>query len=125
MSKSAIVRARAYIRVTACLLGCMLPVAVGCGRPVKTPPQVESALPADKAPLVSGKNTMVYHTRECRYARDIPDKELLGYDNPDKAERTGRIPCASCHPRETFAASDEAVTQDRPQEHPQDKRPTR
>ncbi|MCW8131371.1 MAG: hypothetical protein KIS92_13565 [Planctomycetota bacterium] len=99
-------------RALAAAAGLLLAAASGCGRPVKTPPKMESALPPEKAPLVSGKNTRVYHTRECQYARDIPDADLLGYDNPDRAERTGRFPCAVCHPRETFAASDEVLTQE-------------
>lgn len=92
---------------------CVLALAAGCGTPDhrKPKPETVSKLPAEKAPLASGKFTMVYHTRDCRYAREISDKELIGYDNPDQAERSGRIPCAVCHPRESFAASDEAVTQ--------------
>lgn len=78
-----------------------------CGRTAKTP-KMEVAEPG-RAPLLSGMKTMVYHTRDCRYARDISDTELLGYANPDRAERAGRIPCAVCHPRETFAASDEPL----------------
>ena len=59
-------------------------------------------VPAAGAPLLSGKNTLVYHTRECRYCRDIPDKELLGFAHPDTAARGRRIPCAVCRPRENF-----------------------
>jgi hypothetical protein len=102
------------VRFAGVLAGsCALALAAGCGKPDHRNPKAEavSKLPAEKAPLASGKFTMVYHTRDCRYAREIADKELIGYDNPDQAERAGRIPCAVCHPRESFAASDEAVTQ--------------
>lgn len=99
---------RQGLRVVAYLLLAAAPLFFcACGRTSKTP-KMEVAEPA-RAPLLSGVKTMVYHTRDCRYARDIPDAELLGYANPGRAERAGRIPCAVCHPRETFAASDEPL----------------
>lgn len=77
--------------------------AAGCGKPRTRQGSESLSVPAASAPLLSGKNTLVYHTRECRYCRDIPDKELVGFANPDAAEKDRRMPCAVCHPREASA----------------------
>lgn len=55
-----------------------------------------STAPAERAPVVSGKTTRVYHLRECQFARDIHDKELLGFATTGEAAASGRIPCVFC-----------------------------
>jgi hypothetical protein len=78
------------------LAGCKGSTAV---RPA-APPVAET--PPEKALLLSGKNTRVFHFVSCAYVRDIPEPELIGLATPEDAEKSGRIPCAVCRPRERF-----------------------
>jgi len=82
----------------------LLVLPLGCGRAKLAPqvPQVQTQ-PAEKALIVSGQHTRVYHFCTCAYARDIPEAEALGFSDPAEAEKAGRIPCAVCRPRERFA----------------------
>ena len=73
-----------------------------------------STAPLDQAPIVSGKNTKVYHLRACRYARDIPDKELLGFASRAEAAGTRRFGCAHCRPDEQSRAVLVEVPEERP-----------
>lgn len=94
-------------RVASLPLGLLLAVLAGCAcyeerrtdAPVGAQP---AAPPPTESLIVSGQNTQVYHFCDCRYARDIADKELLGFASPEDAEKKGRIPCAVCRPREKY-----------------------
>jgi hypothetical protein len=91
----------------AVLLGMVL-AGSGCKRSTQpNAPKVAgeskaAGVPPEKALILSGKSTRVYHFVSCAYARDIPETELLGFANPDEAEQSGRLPCAACKPRERF-----------------------
>ncbi|MCZ7648752.1 MAG: hypothetical protein M5U26_26425 [Planctomycetota bacterium] len=91
-------------RALSCSLGfALLALASGCGQP-RTPaaPSVQT-VPADKALVLSGRSTSVFHFCSCAYAKDIPPREQLGYASPDDAERAGKIPCTHCKPRDAYA----------------------
>jgi len=65
-------------------------------------PTVET-VPADKALILTGTQTRVYHFCTCPYAKDIPVREQVGYESPDLAERAGKMPCTYCKPRTAYA----------------------
>jgi len=48
------------------------------------------------APLVGGKQSRVYHTRDCPYATSL--ESPVGYASVLDAERAGRIACEFCYP---------------------------
>lgn len=70
---------------------------------VDKPPQYPKVPTQDakSAPFVSGKNSKVYHVRGCEYAGK--SDSTVGYAAWDDAERSGRIPCEFCKPREHAA----------------------
>ncbi len=53
---------------------------------------------AKVAPFISGKSSKIYHLRNCEYVgkSDSP----IGFVSADDAERSGRVPCEFCKPRE-------------------------
>lgn len=83
----------------------------GCRKgPGRQPADHGSNVPLQEAAYVSGKKTRVYHARDCRYARDIEERDLLGYHNQNDAERAGRIPCAACRPQDSDSSTAPATS---------------
>lgn len=80
-------------------------ILAGCKRSISVQPAAPTVVtaPPEKALLLSGKNTRVYHFVSCAYVRDIPEPEQVGLASPEDAEKSGRIPCAVCRPRERFS----------------------
>ena len=52
---------------------------------------------ANAATYVSGKNSKIYHLRGCDY---IGKDSLTGFASWTDAERSGRLPCEFCKPRD-------------------------
>ncbi|MFH0940011.1 MAG: hypothetical protein V1899_12135 [Planctomycetota bacterium] len=48
------------------------------------------------APLVVGKQSRIYHARDCPYATSL--ESPVGYASVLDVERAGRIPCEFCAP---------------------------
>jgi len=65
------------------------------------PPKVPT-VDARGAPFISAKNGKVYHCRSCEMAGKLDSP--VGFSTSEDAEKSGRIPCEFCKPRE-FAAS--------------------
>jgi hypothetical protein len=53
---------------------------------------------ARDAPFISGKNSKIYHVRGCDYLGKLDSP--VGFVSWADAERSGRIPCEFCKPRE-------------------------
>lgn len=53
---------------------------------------------ANVAPIISGKSSKIYHVRSCEYAGK--SDSVVGYATWSDAERSGRVPCEFCRPRE-------------------------
>ena len=53
---------------------------------------------ARTAPFISGKSSKIYHVRGCEYAGKLD--AVSGFASCDDAERSGRVPCEFCKPRE-------------------------
>jgi hypothetical protein len=51
---------------------------------------------AELAPIVAGKNSLVYHSRYCQYAAAIENK--IGFASAHDAEMKHLIPCEFCNP---------------------------
>ena len=58
-------------------------------------------VPARDAALVSGKHSKIYHVRGCEYAGKLDSP--VGLASWEDAEKSGRIPCEFCKPREAAA----------------------
>ncbi|MEI6234712.1 MAG: hypothetical protein WCT04_16780 [Planctomycetota bacterium] len=53
---------------------------------------------AKDASFVSGKGSKIYHLRSCEYVGKVDSP--IGFGSSDDAERSGRLPCEFCKPRE-------------------------
>jgi len=47
---------------------------------------------------VASKNSKVFHKPDCKWARKISPKNLIGFKSREEAVRSGRKPCRSCEP---------------------------
>ncbi len=47
---------------------------------------------------VASKNSKVFHRPDCKWAKRISPKNLIGYKGRDEAIKSGRRPCKSCRP---------------------------
>ena len=47
---------------------------------------------------VASKNSNVFHKPDCRWAKKISPKNLVGYDTKDEAIKAGKRPCRGCKP---------------------------
>jgi len=47
---------------------------------------------------VASKNSNVFHRPECKWAKRISPKNLIGFKSREEAIRNGRRPCRSCKP---------------------------
>lgn len=65
-------------------------------RPPK-PAKVQK-IDAREAQYVAGKNSKIYHCRNCEYAGKLDSP--VGFMSVEDAERSGHIPCEFCRPRE-------------------------
>jgi hypothetical protein len=83
----------------------------GCRRKTASTVEQAEAVAPEKALIVSEKTSRLYHFCTCPYAKDVPAKDLIGFSGPEAAERSGRIPCSVCNPRESFR---ERVMETRP-----------
>ena len=54
---------------------------------------------AKDATFVSGKNSKIYHVRGCEYIGKVDSP--IGFASWQDAERSGRLPCEFCKPRES------------------------
>ena len=71
---------------------------------VKPPkaPKVQT-VDAGDAQFIAGKRSKIYHCRTCEYAGKLDAP--VGFLSCDDAERSGRIPCEFCKPRESAASN--------------------
>ena len=67
-----------------------------------TSPKEVSKRPAEQAvakyKYVASKNSEVFHKPECRWAKKISPKNLVGYNSTDEATKAGKRPCKLCKP---------------------------
>jgi len=65
-------------------------------------PKKPSRLPGIQAvaesKYVASKNSEVFHKPQCRWAKKISPKNLVGYNSTDEATKTGKRPCKLCKP---------------------------
>lgn len=47
---------------------------------------------------VASKNSQVFHKPGCRWAKNISENNLVGYDSRDEAIKAGKRPCKLCKP---------------------------
>jgi micrococcal nuclease len=47
---------------------------------------------------VASKNSKVFHRPDCKWAKKISPKNLIGFESREEAIRSGRRPCRSCGP---------------------------
>lgn len=47
---------------------------------------------------VASKNSEVFHKPQCRWAKKISPKNLVGYNSRDEATKAGKRPCKQCKP---------------------------
>jgi hypothetical protein len=53
---------------------------------------------APQYPFVASKNGSVFHRPDCRWAQNISDENLVGYNTREEALHAGKRPCKSCKP---------------------------
>jgi len=51
-----------------------------------------------KYQYVASKNSQVFHKSGCRWAKNISESNLVGYNNRDEAIKAGKRPCKWCKP---------------------------
>ncbi len=57
------------------------------------------SLPAlSKYPFVASRSSSVFHRPDCRWAQNIAESNLVGYQNRDEAVQAGKRPCKTCRP---------------------------
>lgn len=47
---------------------------------------------------VASKNSSVFHKSDCRWAKNISEENLVGYNSREEAIKAGKRPCKSCNP---------------------------
>lgn len=47
---------------------------------------------------IASKNSNIFHKPECRWARNISQRNLVGYSSKDEAIKAGKRPCKTCNP---------------------------
>ncbi len=52
----------------------------------------------DQYSYVASKNSSVFHKPDCRWAKNISEENLVGYNSRDEAIKAGKRPCKSCNP---------------------------
>ena len=64
------------------------------------PVPTDSGGPAPTAgyPLVSSRNSQVFHRPDCRWVQNIAGGNLVGYRSRDEAVQAGKRPCKTCKP---------------------------
>lgn len=88
---------------SACLL-LLLALTLGlnaCRHTETKEPQI-TRVQGDKALIVSGSDTRIYHFCDCLYAKDIPAGRLKGFATPEDAEKAGKTACMYCQPRQKY-----------------------
>jgi pilus assembly protein CpaE len=64
-----------------------------------TPPQAPAAAKAQVKPKYVGSSTSnKYHYPDCKWAKTIPHKKLIGFKSVAEAQAKGYIPCPTCNP---------------------------
>ncbi|MBE7464934.1 MAG: hypothetical protein HS116_15775 [Planctomycetes bacterium] len=95
-------RSRIHLLASVCLAAGLLAGLAACSRSKRAAIPAADAAPPAQALILSGKQTSVYHFCTCPYAKDIAEKDQLGFANPAAAERQGKIRCTFCKPYDAF-----------------------
>ncbi len=64
------------------------------GEPLKLPGKRAVA----EYKYVASKNSEVFHKPQCRWAKKISKRNLVGYNSTDEAVKAGKRPCKLCKP---------------------------
>ncbi len=70
-------------------------------KPLKEPSKPEQPVTerlTSRYSYVSSKNSSVFHKPDCRWAQNISEENLVGYNSREEAIKAGKRPCKSCNP---------------------------
>ena len=90
--------------IVLCLFAAILLFSAGCrdespaGANADNPHASARGAEARGKPYVASVLREVYHRPDCRWAKKISERNLLGYDSAADAEADGRRPCRECQP---------------------------
>lgn len=62
------------------------------------PPEQPQATAAVQAAYVGNRNSMKYHSADCRYAAQVKAENRIAFDSAEQALIAGYTPCGACKP---------------------------
>lgn len=66
--------------------------------PPETAPETPKPTAAVQAAYVGNRNSMKFHSADCRYAAQVKAENRIAFDNAEQALIAGYTPCGACKP---------------------------